>query len=295
MKKILSLVLVGVMGLWLVSCNEKGGNGANSPLVDSLSLNLGELMGSNIKEQIKVDSTLDMKEVIKGIEASIKVDTTNHGYMAGLYFGNQILSMIQGMQQRDGISINERKFMESLKKALLSDSVMSQEVMTQKGTALEGLVKRAKAEAKKNDPVAMKNKKDGEEFLKKKAAQAGYQKTPSGIVYKVIKEGEGANFTDQDVVMVKYRGTHIDGKEFDASKDEAVPFRLNGVVPGFAEILKLMKPGQKVEVVIPSDLAYGDDGNPPVIGPFETLVFEIETVGKKDPKAAPLPGNPARK
>ena len=83
--------------------------------------------------------------------------------------------------------------------------------------------------------------------------------------------------------MVNYVGKHIDGKEFDSSK-EPVPFQTSQVVPGFAEMIKLMKPGMKVEVIIPGDLAYGPEGREPTIGSNETLVFEMETVGKQEQK-----------
>ena len=285
MKKILSFVLVGAMAIGFVACNEKGGNNAaaGGPLADSISMNIGELMGANFKGQLAMDSTITMEEVIKGVEAALKADTANHGYMAGMQIGNQILGMFQGMKQQYSLQINERKFMEAFKKSLLADSAMNQELMMQKNMEIESQLKRAQAEAKAKDPKAIENKKAGEAFLTKKAGEAGYQKTPSGIVYKVINEGKGENFTDKDVVMVNYVGKHIDGKEFDSSK-EPVPFQTNQVVPGFAEMLKLMKPGMKVEVIIPSDLAYGPEGREPTIGSNETLVFEMETVGKQEQK-----------
>ena len=285
MKKILSIVLVGAMAIGFVACNEKGGNNAaaGGPLADSISMNIGELMGANFKGQLAMDSTIKMEEVIKGVEAALKADTANHGYMAGMQIGNQILGMFQGMKQQYSLQINERKFMEAFKKSLLADSAMNQELMMQKNMEIESQLKRAQAEAKAKDPKAIENKKAGEAFLTKKAGEAGYQKTPSGIVYKVINEGKGENFTDKDVVMVNYVGKHIDGKEFDSSK-EPVPFQTNQVVPGFAEMLKLMKPGMKVEVIIPSDLAYGPEGREPTIGSNETLVFEMETVGKQEQK-----------
>ena len=125
--------------------------------------------------------------------------------------------------------------------------------------------------------------------MNKKAAEAGYKKTESGIVYKVITEGAGENFTDGQNVLTKYKGMHIDGKVFDESQ-EPVAFNTKGVIAGFAEILKLMKPGMKVEVIIPSELAYGADGSQnPMTGemtiePNETLVFEMETVGVQPEK-----------
>ncbi len=97
--------------------------------------------------------------------------------------------------------------------------------------------------------------------------------------------------------MVKYRGTHVNGEEFDKSPD-AVAFDLRQVVPGFAEIIKLMKPGAKVTAVLPYNLAYGEEGsrNPMsgemIIKPFETLVFEIETVGLAPAENDKTPGVP---
>ena len=134
-------------------------------------------------------------------------------------------------------------------------------------------------------PTAQANKIAGDKFLKKKAAAPGYIKTQSGLVYKVIKDGNGAFFTASDTILTKYVGKHIDGKEFDSSNGQAIPFLCDHLIPGFAEMLQLMKPGMKVEVIIPSDLAYGPQGAGPVVGPDETLIFELETVGKQAPDA----------
>ena len=123
------------------------------------------------------------------------------------------------------------------------------------------------------------NKQKGAEFMAKKAEE-GYTKTASGLLYKVLTPGNGAQFTGNKPVMVKYVGKHIDGQEFDNSHGEAVPFELNSVIPGFSEMIKLMKPGMKVEVVIPPNLGYGDRGIGDLIKPGETLVFEMETVGE---------------
>ena len=91
MKKILSFVLVGAMAIGFVACNEKGGNNAaaGGPLADSISMNIGELMGANFKGQLAMDSTIKMEEVIKGVKAALKADTANHGYMAGMQIGNR--------------------------------------------------------------------------------------------------------------------------------------------------------------------------------------------------------------
>lgn len=277
MKKILSLVMAVCLLGAMNSCNEKAAT-KSSPLTDSVSMAFGDLYGNGMGASMKQDSTLNTKDVLRGIEMVLRADTSNHGLMAGIQVGMQIMQMYQGIKQQYGISINQKLFMEHFKKAFTADSAMSQQDMMQLQQQIEPLLSRAKAEAMENDPVAIENKKAGEAFVAKKAKEGGYTKTASGLLYKVITEGSGANFTDNDVIMVNYRGTHIDGKEFDASK-EPVAFRTSQVVPGFAEVLKLMKPGMKVEAILPSNIAYGPDGSGPVIGPNETLVFEIETVG----------------
>jgi FKBP-type peptidyl-prolyl cis-trans isomerase len=239
----------------------------------------GDLYGNGMGSQLKQDSTIKMEDVIRGMEMIMRADTANHGLMAGIQIGMQVMQMQQGIKQQYSIDINQRTFLEHFKKALLADSTMSQQQLMELQSKIEPLLQRAKAEAMANDPVAIKNKKAGEAFVAKKAKE-GYTKTASGLLYKVINEGNGNTFTENDVIMVNYRGTHIDGKEFDSSK-EPVAFRMSQVVPGFAEMLKLMKPGMKVEAILPGDIAYGVDGSSPIIGPNETLVFEIETVGVK--------------
>ena len=129
------------------------------------------------------------------------------------------------------------------------------------------------AEKLANTPEAKKNKADGEAFLAKKAKEAGVQKTASGLLYKVIKEGKGEKPVENDKVTVSYKGTLIDGTQFDAS--EKVPMSVGQLVPGFNEALMLMTPGSKYEVYIPAELAYGTNPNPR-IPVNSTLIFEIE-------------------
>lgn len=278
MKKILSIALVAVMTLNMMSCNEKGGANKSTPLQDSVSMTFGDLVGASIANHLKEDSTSDANQVIKGIEMIMRADTSNHSYIAGLQIGMQMLQQLATFKQQFGLELDRNKFLAHFKKALLADSTMTQEQLMALNMAFEPLMDRAVKEAKANDPRAIENKKSGEAFINKKAADKAYKKTASGLVYKVITEGKGANFTENDVVMTKYVGKHIDGSEFDSSRGEAIPFNLKAVVPGFAEMIKLMKPGSKVEVVIPGALAYGEEGKDPVIGPNETLVFEIETI-----------------
>ncbi len=129
------------------------------------------------------------------------------------------------------------------------------------------------------DSIADINMKEGEKYIANQLKNdPSFTKTETGLCYKILNEGEGENFTPTDTVDVIYTGKHVDGTEFDSSKGEIVPFPLQGVVPGFREVITLMKPGAKAIAIIPSHLGYGDAGQGS-IGPKETLVFELTTVG----------------
>ena len=118
----------------------------------------------------------------------------------------------------------------------------------------------------------------GQAFLKENASKPGVHTTPSGLQYKVITEGKGKSPKATDTVLVHYRGTTIDGTEFDSSykRNEPISFPLNGVIPGWTEGVQLMKEGGKIELFIPSNLAYGSRGAGGVIAPDSTLIFDIE-------------------
>lgn len=131
-----------------------------------------------------------------------------------------------------------------------------------------------KASAAKYDDV----KKEGEDFLKENAGKEGVVTLPSGLQYKIITEGTGAKPGLTDKVKVHYHGTLIDGTVFDSSVDrgEPISFPVNGVIAGWTEALQLMPVGSKWKLFIPYNLAYGEKGAGQKIGPFSTLVFEVE-------------------
>jgi len=135
-----------------------------------------------------------------------------------------------------------------------------------------------------------KNKKAGEEFLVANKAKEGIVTTASGLQYKILKAGDGPKPTPADTVKCNYRGTLIDGKEFDSSykRGQAVSFPVGGVIKGWTEALQLMPVGSKWELFIPSDLAYGERQAGPEITPGSTLIFEVEllSIESKSPQAA---------
>ena len=128
-----------------------------------------------------------------------------------------------------------------------------------------------------------KNKKEGEAFLAENAKKDGVKTLPSGLQYKVIKSGDGATPKATDTVETNYRGTLIDGTEFDSSYKRGQPatFPVKGVIAGWTEALQLMKVGDKWQLFVPPDLAYGERGAGREIGPNATLVFEVELLGIK--------------
>jgi FKBP-type peptidyl-prolyl cis-trans isomerase len=128
--------------------------------------------------------------------------------------------------------------------------------------------------------AAEENRREGEQYLTVNGANPDVTTTASGLQYEVLEEGTGPTPGPGDQVTVNYRGTLVDGTEFDASERHGGPatFQVGGVIAGFTEALQLMPVGSRYRVVIPSDLAYGPGGGGPnsIIGPDETLIFEIE-------------------
>jgi len=131
--------------------------------------------------------------------------------------------------------------------------------------------------------VGEKNKKEGEAFLAENKKKPGVVTLPSGLQYKVIKEGTGKMPTAKDTVTTHYRGTLINGKVFDSSYDRGEPatFPVGGVIKGWTEALQLMKVGSKWQLFIPSELAYGERGTGQDIGPNATLIFDVELLDVK--------------
>jgi len=127
---------------------------------------------------------------------------------------------------------------------------------------------------------AAENKASGEAFLAENAKQEGVVVTESGLQYKIIEPGQGDSPGPADVATVHYRGTLIDGTQFDSSYDRGQPasFPVGGVIPGWTEALQLMKPGAKWQLVIPAELAYGERGAGQDIGPNSTLLFDVELI-----------------
>lgn len=141
------------------------------------------------------------------------------------------------------------------------------------------------------------NKKTGEAFLAANKTKEGVKTTADGLQYKVVKEGSGPKPKETDTVTVQYRGTFVDGKEFDSSyqRNKPATFPLHGVIRGWNEGLQLMSVGSKYMLYIPADLAYGDQGAGGVIPPNSTLIFEVELQSIEPGEKPAAPSEPKAK
>jgi FKBP-type peptidyl-prolyl cis-trans isomerase FklB len=185
--------------------------------------------------------------------------------------------------KRQSVDINSKVFMQGFKdalsgsKKLMTDQEVNDTLMTfQK----EMMAK----EAARRKELGEKNKKEGEAFLAENKNKEGVTTLPSGLQYKVIQEGTGKIPQKTDTVSINYRGTLIDGTEFDSSYTRGQPatFPVNGVIAGLSEALQMMKVGSKWQLFIPSNLAYGERGAGEDIGPNAALIFEVELLSIKE-------------
>jgi len=184
-----------------------------------------------------------------------------------------------GSMKDQGVDIDPKVLATGLADALAGKPGMTEaqirEIMTEFRTQMM-----AKMQAKQQ-VEGQKNIKVSEEFLAANGKKDGVKTTASGLQYKVLKSGSGKTPGPKDTVKVHYHGTLTDGTVFDSSVDrgEPVTFPVDGVIPGWTEALQLMKEGDKWQIVIPSKLAYGENGAPPKIGPNAALVFDVELLG----------------
>jgi len=184
----------------------------------------------------------------------------------------------------DSIEVDPNLIMQGLKDGLAGGKTLMTDEQVQATIAqLESQVREQMAARRQQDAVT--NQKAGDAFLAANKTKSGVVVLPSGLQYKVLKEGTGPKPTTADVVNCNYRGTTIDGKEFDSSykRGEPAKFPVKGVIKGWTEALQLMPVGSKWELYVPADLAYGERGAGGVIGPNETLIFEVELLSIEPP------------
>ncbi|HPO56823.1 MAG TPA: FKBP-type peptidyl-prolyl cis-trans isomerase [Ignavibacteriaceae bacterium] len=203
----------------------------------------------------------------------LKTQDQKVSYSIGINIGKNI--------KTDGLNLDLELFMQGIKDAMEKDSnfVLTEEEMQAVFAQLQQDM--AAKQMKKLEEQAAPNKKAGAEFLAKNKTTSGVVATASGLQYKVISSGNGPSPKATDKVRVHYEGRLLDGTIFDSSvkRGEPAEFPLNGVIKGWTEALQLMKVGDKWEIYIPSDLAYGDQGSQGVIPPGAMLIFSVELLG----------------
>ena len=210
-----------------------------------LAAEAGNVKLETFKDKLSYSMGVDMGSYLNGIGEELNYERLELGLKDGFH-GKTTLLTLEEMQTV------QKEFAENMK---------------------------AKQEAQMK-ALQQKNKEAGDAYLAANKAKKGVIVTASGLQYEVVKEGTGAAPVAEDTVTVHYKGTTIDGKVFDDSnaRGEAATFGVTQVIPGWSEVLLLMKEGASYHVVIPPSLAYGEQGVPPMIEPNSVLVFDVDLI-----------------
>ena len=279
-KSTIFMMLAATAGL--ASCTSQGPKANMKSEVDTLSYMMGVSNTQGLKDYVigrLGGDSAHMADFIRGIEQGMKeTDAKQKAYMAGVQIGQQVSGdMFEAINNQifsgdSTQSLSKENFLAGFMAAVQEKGLVSADSA--------GVYVRTKAEAIKEKALEAKYadyKKENEEFLANNKGKEGIQVTASGLQYKVITEGKGEVPTKESRVKVHYKGTLIDGTQFDSSYDRKEPttFRADQVIKGWTEALTMMPVGSKWELYIPQELAYGsrEAGK---IKPFSTLIFEVE-------------------
>lgn len=285
MKKVSFLMALAVAA-GLASCTAQSPKANLKTDLDSLSYAIGMARTEGLDQYLAqqgIDST-QMADFLKGFnEGATKIAKKDAAYMAGLQVGQMVSKQwVEGFNQQifggDSTKTISRENLLAgfvagvVGKGGAMDMAKAQEYMN---TQMEAIKEKATAEK------YAENKAAGEKFLAENKGKEGVVTTPSGLQYKIITKGNGAIPADTSKVKVNYKGTLIDGTEFDSSykRNEPATFLANQVIKGWTEALTMMPVGSKWELYIPYDLAYGSRETGGQIKPFSTLIFELELLG----------------
>ncbi len=237
----------------------------------------------NMKQTMPVDAEPSVDDFINGMKSVVgNTEGKSQSYCQGANSGAQIALYLNSIGASDKVDFNlvyaaiRQKFN---KDSLLmnEDSIKSFIQDYFKPYDEEMREKQNKNRQARLDKQKEENGKSSQKFLEENKAKEGVQTAASGLQYRVITPGEGATPTENDKVVINYTGTTPDGKVFDSSNGTPITNDVNGFVKGFSEGVKMMPKGAKYELVIPANLAYGDQA-PPTIGPNQALKFEVEMV-----------------
>lgn len=298
MKKV-SFIMALAVAAGLASCTAQSPKGNLKTDIDSLSYAIGMARTEGLDQYLAqqgIDST-QMATFLKGFnDGAAKTSKEDVAYMVGMQVGQMVSKQwVEGLNQQvfggdSTQTISRENLLAGFVAGVVGESgVMKKlEAKTYADTHMEA-IKEKVLEEKYGD-----NKAAGEKFLAENKTKEGVVTTESGLQYKIITQGKGAIPTKTDKVKVNYKGTLIDGTEFDSSykRKEPATFRCNQVVKGWTEALTMMPVGSKWELYIPYELAYGSRETGAHIKPFSALIFEVELV---DIEPAKTPKKPAKK
>jgi FKBP-type peptidyl-prolyl cis-trans isomerase len=282
MKKVTLLATV-VAAVSFASCTAQSPKADLKTDIDSLSYSIGMAQTQGLKQYLVGRMAVDtayMDEFVKGlVDGSNKTSKKEVAYMAGLQIGQQISNqMVKGINHElfgtdSTKTISKKNFMAGF----IAGTVEKGGVMTMQAAQAYTQKMMETIKERSMGKTYGANKKEGEAFLAANKTKPGVITTPSGLQYKIVTKGTGAIPTDASKVKINYRGTLINGTEFDSSYKRKQPatFVVNQNIKGFSEALKLMPVGSKYILYIPQELGYGthEAGQ---IKPFSTLIFEVE-------------------
>jgi FKBP-type peptidyl-prolyl cis-trans isomerase FklB len=293
MKKFTFAAVAAIASIMMYASCDNGTPKANLKSdVDTLSYAIGMAQTQGLKDylvgRLGVD-TAYMDDFIKGLNegANAGDDKKKAAYFAGIQIGQQISNqMLKGINHElYGDDSTKTISLKNFMAGFVSGTTGKGGLMTVDSASNLAQEMMRTIKSKNMEKEFGPNKKAGEDFLAANAKKEGVKVLPSGVQYKVIKEGNGALPTDTSIVKVNYEGKTIEGKVFDSSYERKQPaeFRINQVIKGWTDALVHMPAGSVWEVYIPQELAYGERQQGADIKPFSMLIFKIELL-EVDPK-----------
>ena len=287
MKKLTFMAASAIAAMSIMSCGNSTPKANLKSDVDSMSYAIGMAQTQGLKEylvgRMGVDTTY-MKEFIKGLNegANAGDDKKKAAYYAGIQIGQQISNqMVMGINHEVfGDDSTKTISLKNFMAGFVSGVTGKNGIMTVQEAGMMAQTKMQQLKAKTMEAKYGDNKKKGEEFMAANKSKEGIKTLPSGVQYKVIKEGNGPIPADTSMVSCNYEGRTIDGKVFDSSykRNQPLKLRCNQTIKGWTDAMVHMPVGSTWEVYIPQELAYGDreQGD---IKPFSVLIFKIELLG----------------
>lgn len=276
------LIFSGVAALMLVATGCKGGSQANDDLAaqkDSLTVAVANAFAAEIGQQLNQmpDSIrFDKAELLKGVKVVMAADTTKKGrsYLNGVQFGMYVMQAVQNIEMQVGTSIDKAKLVDALKLALAPDSI-AVDPQTAYNNMMTAIMK-TKEIKMANDPEVIANKKATEGFLNEMKKKENVKSLENGVVYEVIKEGEGKKVNASDMVYAIYEMTAKDGTQLSSSQGKAIQLpasSFGNVNPAMAEAVTAMQEGGHYKFYVNVGVAVPQGGQ---LKPYDVIVFDIE-------------------